>query len=177
MKTFWHMFALAVAGSALGFAANALSPRPAPLGRPVVSTAEAGEGQCAGSGQVPPVRAGRIGVEEAKALCGSCSVAFVDARGAGAFEAGHVPEAIHLPPAGHPEEKAVVERLRGFPTVVVYDGENTCALADTVAERLSKAGLRDVRVLIGAWPAWLAAGGPGASGACSDCTSATGATP
>jgi rhodanese-related sulfurtransferase len=93
----------------------------------------------------------------------------VDARTATEFAAGHVADAIHLPPAGHPGEAAAVAALRASPRVVVYDGDYRCALADEVAARLRREGLADVAVLEGAWPAWIAAGGPGVSGACAAC--------
>ncbi len=53
--------------------------------------------------------------------------------------------------------------------MVVYDGEYSCAVADDVAGRLRRAGLVDVRVLQGAWPAWVAAQGPSAAGMCGVC--------
>jgi rhodanese-related sulfurtransferase len=169
VKLIRHMVLLGLAGMAAGFAANALSPHPVLLREPVASAAEAGAGSCSKPGAAPPTAIERIEVEEAKALCAECSAAFVDARGAAAYAAGHIPDAVHLPPAGHPLEKAAIERLRSFPMVVVYDGEHSCALADDVAARLIKAGITQVRVLKGAWPAWIAADGPGTSGACIGC--------
>jgi 3-mercaptopyruvate sulfurtransferase SseA len=173
MRTWFQMAVLASVGSAVGFGANALSPHPAVLGRQVLSAAEAGGGSCA----MPPSattsqaawRAPRISVEEAKGLCTACLAGFVDARGPHEFAHGHVANAIHLPPAGHPDEAAAVAGLRGFPLVIVYDGEYSCAVADDVASRLKRAGLSDVRVLEGAWPAWEAAQGPAAAGVCGVC--------
>jgi 3-mercaptopyruvate sulfurtransferase SseA len=160
---------IVLAGGLLGVAATAASPRPAHLARPIHALAEAGEGQCAvPGGPVEPASA-RIGVDEAKGLCDACRAAFVDARGASEYAAGHVTNAIHLPPAKHPEASAAVAALRAYPLVVVYDGDYSCAVADEVAARLRRAGLPDVRVLEGAWPAWVAAGGSGASGWCPDC--------
>jgi len=158
-----------VAGGLLGLGANAASPRPAPLGQPVHSVAEAGAGQCSVSGAAAAAAAPRIHVEEAKTLCDACRAGFVDARTAAEYAAGHVSNAIHLPPVGHPSEAAAVAALRPYPLVVVYDGDYGCALADEVAERLARAGLPDVRVLEGAWPAWVAAGGAGTSGFCPEC--------
>jgi 3-mercaptopyruvate sulfurtransferase SseA len=157
------------AGGLLGLGANAVSPRPAPLGQPVHSVAESGVGQCSVPGAAAAAPAPRIGVEEAKALCDACRAGFVDARTAAEFAAGHVSNAVHLPPAGHPDEASAIATLRASALVVVYDGDYGCALADEVAERLSRAGLPDVRVLAGAWPAWVAAGGAGTSGYCPDC--------
>ena len=176
MNTLVQMAVLAAAGSALGLAANALSPHPARLRQPVLSAAESGGGACAmPAGAQPPVsspppwRPARIGVEEAKGLCTACLAGFVDARGPHEFAHGHIANAIHLPPAGHPDEAAAIAQLRTYTLVVVYDGEYSCAVADDVAARLKRAGLADVRVLQGAWPAWVAAQGPSAAGICGAC--------
>jgi rhodanese-related sulfurtransferase len=176
MTTSAQMALLAAMGSALGLAANALSPHPAALGQPVLSAAESGGGACAmptgGQGPVsspPPWKAARIGVEEAKGLCTACLAGFVDARGPHEFAHGHIANAVHLPAAGHPDEAAVIAQLRTYSLVVVYDGEYSCAVADDVAGRLRRAGLPDVRVLQGAWPAWVAAQGPSAAGICGAC--------
>jgi rhodanese-related sulfurtransferase len=181
MRTWIQMTVLAALGTAVGFAANALSPHPAVLGRPVLSAAEAGGGSCAMppsamTSASAPWRAPRISVEEAKGLCTACLAGFVDARGPHEFAHGHIANAVHLPPAGHPDEAAAVAELRGFPLVVVYDGEYSCAVADDVANRLKRSGLADVRVLEGAWPAWVAAQGPAAAGMCGVC-GLPGATP
>jgi rhodanese-related sulfurtransferase len=117
----------------------------------------------------PPWKAARIGVEEAKGLCTACLAGFVDARGPHEFAHGHIANAVHLPAAGHPDEAAVIAQLRTYSLVVVYDGEYSCAVADDVAGRLRRAGLPDVRVLQGAWPAWVAAQGPSAAGICGAC--------
>ena len=85
------------------------------------------------------------------------------------FEQGHVTGAFHLPRKGHPDEDDTLRSLRAYPLVIVYDGESSCRLAESVAKRLRAAGISTIRILDGAWPAWLAAGGPGASGFCSEC--------
>jgi 3-mercaptopyruvate sulfurtransferase SseA len=123
----------------------------------------------AASTSAPPWRPTRIGVEEAKGMCTACLAGFVDARGAHEFAHGHIANAVHLPPAGHPDETAVIAQLRTYPLVVVYDGDYSCAVADDVAVRLRRAGLTDVRVLQGAWPAWVAGQGPSAAGICGVC--------
>jgi len=164
-----EMAALVALGAAVGLGANALSPRPAPVRAKVYSVAEASGGACAGPEEAAAARAPRISVAEASALCQSCLAAFVDARSAGEFARGHVANAVHLPPSGHPDEGAALDELRSHPLVVVYDGDYSCAVADEVAARLRGAGLADVRVLSGAWPAWAAAGAPAAAGACGSC--------
>ena len=175
MTTWVQMALLAAVGGATGFALNALSPHPAPLRQAVLSAAEAGGGSCAMPAAALPAsapapwRPARITVDEAKGLCDACLAGFVDARGSHEFAHGHVANAVHLPPAGHPDEAAVVAQLRTYPLVVVYDGDYSCAVADDVAGRLRRAGLPDVRVLQGAWPAWVAAQGPSAAGICGAC--------
>lgn len=154
-------------GVVAGLGANALSPKPASLGQPVRPAAEAAAGACVADPAAAPVT--RIAVADAAALCTACSAGFVDAREARDYAAGHATGAIHLPPAGHPDEAEALARLATFHTVVVYDGEDGCQVAEGVARRLQARGLRDVRVLEGAWAAWMAAGGPGASGACAAC--------
>jgi 3-mercaptopyruvate sulfurtransferase SseA len=161
---------LCAAGAALGLGANALSPRAASLGTPVLPEAEASPGACAvepaaGAAAFAPVP--RIGVEQAQPLCVACSAAFVDARGEEEFAQGHVSGAIHLPPGDVPPAK--LEHVKRFPTVVVYDGEPSSAMAEAVAMGLREMGVKDVRVLTGAWPEWLAKGAPGASGPCPIC--------
>jgi 3-mercaptopyruvate sulfurtransferase SseA len=75
---------------------------------------------------------------------------------------------VHLPPAGHLDERAAFEALRKFAEVVVYDDGADCDFAPGVADRLAAEGLR-VRVLDGGWSGWQSAGGPAQSGACAAC--------
>jgi thiosulfate/3-mercaptopyruvate sulfurtransferase len=56
--------------------------------------------------------------------------------------------------------------------VVVYDGDPGGFMAEAVAMGLRELGVRDVRVLEGSWPAWMAEGGPGTSGPCALCADA-----
>jgi len=160
---------IVAAGAVVGVVANSASPRPASLFEPVHAAAELGAGSCSQQGGPAEAPAPRIAVDEAKALCDGCRAAFVDARGPAAFAAGHVTGAVHLPPAASGSDEAAVTTLRAFPLVVVYDGDYSCALADEVAARLRRAGVAQVRVLEGAWPAWVAGGGSGTSGECPVC--------
>jgi rhodanese-related sulfurtransferase len=155
---------LCFAGSILGIAGNALTPHPAPLGARVVPSADLPGAAC----EEPRSSVARISVEAAKPLCLACTAAFVDARSPAEYASGHVTGALHLAPGGPVEP--LLGQLRASPTVIVYDRDRECAAADRVAARLRAEGLRDVRVLTGAWPEWLAQGGPGESGACGVCT-------
>ena len=155
---------LCFVGGVLGIAGNALSPHPARLGIPVHAAAESSDAAC----QDPRASVARVSVVEAKPLCIACTAAFVDARSAQEYAAGHITGAVHLAP-GQPAGP-LLRKLSAAPTVIVYDRDRDCAAADEVAVLLKSNGVRDVRVLTGAWPEWLAVGGPGESGACALCT-------
>src|SRR5438128_3354657 len=120
---------LCVVGAALGVAANALSPRPAPLGKPVVP-AELPGAAC----QDPGASIARISVQEAKPLCVACAAAFVDARSAEEYAAGHITGAVHLGPGEPPDP--LLPALRAAPMVVVYDRDRDCAAANRIAAEL-----------------------------------------
>ncbi len=155
---------LAAAGALAGFAANALSPRPARFREPVRPAAEEA-GICRLPGAL--TLSSLISAQEAVPMCVACSAAFVDARGPAEYGAGHVSGAVHLQP-GETSLPALLH-LERFRTVVVYDGEPGSERAENVAAALRAKGLTDIRVLAGAWPAWIAAGGPGESGPCGTC--------
>ena len=154
---------LCVAGAVVGISGNAMSPRPARLGTPVHAAAESAGAAC----EDPRASVPRISVQEAKPLCIACSAVFVDARSAQEYAAGHVTGAVHLAP-GQPAGP-LLPKLSAAPAVIVYDRDRDCAAADRVAVLLQSNGVRDVRVLTGAWPEWLARGGPGESGTCALC--------
>lgn len=159
---------LVAAGLGVGLAANALGPRPAPIGTPVHAASASATATCAAPEAARPKHR-TMSRADAIQACASCTVAFVDARGGAAFAQGHIPEAIHLPPEGHADEPATLERLRGFATVVVYDDTEGCRLGAGVADRLAASGLRDVRLLEGSWSEWLEAQGPAQAGPCESC--------
>ena len=161
------------AGLVLGLGANRLSPHPAYLSRAVYPTSSSGPALCgAGGGDAAETRPEKIAMmkqADAVVACNACTAGFVDARGAAAYAAGHLPGAIHLPPVGHDDERTAIEALRGFSLIVVYDDGAGCKFARGVARRLRDASLADVRVLEGGWVEWQAAGGPAQSGACGAC--------
>jgi rhodanese-related sulfurtransferase len=107
-----------------------------------------------------------IRCEEARPLANDASVAFVDARSAEEFLAGHVTNALSAPI----EETgvvgpAIVEALRGSRIVVAYcDTTSGCARSTRLAGLLASAGLHDVRVLEGGMPAWIENGYPAEAG-------------
>lgn len=152
------------AGAVLGLVVNASSSHGLPLGTPVHPAASA---TSCGDPSAPPVRV--MPLAEALAACGACSAGFVDARGPVAFEHGHIPGAVHLPPESEPEWAPAVEALRRFTTVVVYGDAANCGLDDGLVAKLRSAGFVDVRTLDASWEQWFAAGGPAQSGACDVC--------
>jgi rhodanese-related sulfurtransferase len=163
---------LAAAGSLAGLGMNLASPRPVRLFEPVRPAAEvAGVCKLPGAAATLP----RIPVGVASPMCTACTAAFVDARGAAEYAAGHVSGAVHAPPG--PLAPELLRRLEAFRTVVVYDGDPASGLADAVAVGLRERGLVDVRVLDGSWPAWIAAGAPGESGPCAACATSGVAAP
>jgi rhodanese-related sulfurtransferase len=164
MVTMLRAGLLCAVGAILGIAGNHFTPRPAPLGARVLPSAEQPGAIC----EDPRASIARISVEAAKPLCVACTAVFVDARSAQEYAAGHVTGALHLAP-GEPVEPLLAS-LRAAPTVIVYDRDRQCASANVVAADLLARGLRDVRVLTGAWRDWLAQGGPGESGTCALCT-------
>lgn len=158
--------ALCVVGALIGVALNASSARGVSLSTPVYP-ASASATVCTDPAGAPPPRAHPfISIEEALASCDDCNAGFVDARGRVAFAQGHVPGAFHLPPE---EVDRTLEPLRAFDTLIVYDDDARCALAQGVADRLVAAGFEDVRLLEGSWTAWEAARGPAQAGACQAC--------
>lgn len=168
MQLLFEALALAVIGAVCGLAVNAASPRPVDLSVPVLSVAESGEGSCSDPIASDTVLQ-RISIHDATAACDACSAAFVDARSAREFEEGHITGAVHVPPKGHADEAATLQALAASPMVIVYDGDSSCRLAEGIAGRLLNAGISNVRILEGAWPGWIAAGGQGASGMCAEC--------
>jgi len=149
--------------------ANPWTPRPVTLGRPVFASSTSGTASCSAptSAAMTPVR---ISQPEARTACNACTAAFVDARGENAFALGHISGALHLPAAGQLDEPSFLSHLKGFQTVVVYDDDIGCKLAEGVAKRLMASGLANVRVLDGNWTQWASSGGPAQSGACEECS-------
>src|SRR3954464_2371728 len=94
MATWLRVAALGAAGVLLGWAGNRFTPRPAPLGTPVLASAEQPGAAC----EDPHASIARISVDEAKPMCIACTATFVDARSAPEYAAGHVTGALHLDP-------------------------------------------------------------------------------
>lgn len=108
--------------------------------------------------------------EDAHAMLNDDTVVFVDARPAGAFEAGHVAGALHVPMDDGTVSDAHLAMLRAPRTIITYcDTGDGCARSATLAGLLTAAGLRDVRVLQGGLPGWNAHGFAAEAGPCKEC--------
>lgn len=167
-RFFGQSAVLCAAGAVIGVGFNAASSHGVSLSVPVYP-ASASATICTDPAAAPaPREHPKVPLEEALAACTACSAGFVDARGEVAFAHGHVPGAVHLPPDGV-EAEAILAPLRAFDTVIVYDDDARCALAQGVADRLVAAGFQDVRILDGNWTEWNEAEGPAQAGACAAC--------
>lgn len=99
----------------------------------------------------------QITLEEAEHLFATSSAVFLDSRSEEEFAAGRIPGARNLPAT----EVAAAE-LDWPPedTLVVYCEGGACLTSLTAARLLHIRGFRDLRVFLGGWEAWRAAGLP-----------------
>jgi 3-mercaptopyruvate sulfurtransferase SseA len=103
--------------------------------------------------------------EDARALIFDPAVAFVDARPAEAFTAGHIAGATNVPMETGAIDARTTELFRGARTVITYcDTSGDCAGSKRLAGLLAEGGLPDVRVLRGGLPEWLEHGYPAEAG-------------
>ena len=103
-----------------------------------------------------------ITLAEAEDLFAGGQGVFVDARPRKDFSAGHIPAAKNLP-FEEAEEKAIKEFMIGIPpgkTPVIYCSGPDCPTGLSLAVLLRDQGLAEVRVFIGGWAEWNAAGLP-----------------
>lgn len=108
----------------------------------------------------------RLNLREAKQDFDRGDSIFVDVRSAFAYEAGHIPGALHLP--SHASTAHLREVLASYPAgsrVITYCSGSGCQSSSKLAKRLVEESVLDeVYVLTGGWPAWQAAGFPVAVG-------------
>src|SRR5262245_13336719 len=130
-----------------------LGEAPPPSG-PVVCTAT-------GTPAAPPRW---ITIEDAQRLLEDPTAVFVDSRPRAEYVEGHVAGAINLP-RDEPWSPGDMALVRGARTVVSYcDGSDACACSSGLADALTEAGIRDVRVLEGGAAMWLERGLPAEGG-------------
>ncbi len=115
-----------------------------------------------------PLPAGIEGVEPAAALdlFEEGSAVFLDVREVERFREGHVPGAWSVPAEGLDQylqgrsRQALLTGLALRPLVLVYCDGPECQASGRVARALREAGVAQVRVMSGGWPAWEQAGHP-----------------
>ena len=96
-----------------------------------------------------------ISVGEAEQLHEQPHVVFIDARKAGEFKHGHIPEALHLGRSSFEADYPAMEaRLKAADTLVVYCTSRQCEDSSIVATRLSQLGYESVLVFEGGWAEW-----------------------
>ncbi len=101
----------------------------------------------------------RIGLDEALVAFESGRACFVDARDAEFFELGRIPRSVSLPRnAFRRAYSQISDQLDRGMLIVVYCSESDCQDSDFVARVLERLGYRDVRVFVGGWAEWQAAG-------------------
>jgi len=99
---------------------------------------------------------------EAEDLFAGGQGAFVDARSRADFSAGHIPGAKNLP-FEEAKGKAIGEFTAGIPrgkSVVIYCSGKDCSTGLALAVLLRDQRLEEVRVFMGGWAEWTAAGLP-----------------
>ena len=108
----------------------------------------------------------RLNLTEAKRDFDRGDAVFIDVRSAFAYEAGHIPGALHL--TSHASAARLREVLASYladSRVITYCSGGGCQSSSALAKRLVEESVRDeVYVLTGGWPAWQAAGFPVAVG-------------
>lgn len=102
-----------------------------------------------------------ITLEEGEDLWRTAQAAFIDARRADLYDAGHVPGARNVPAteAGKDFPAGVPDSPRSG-TLVVYCEGGDCQSSLLLGKRLHDKGFKDIRVMTGGWEAWKAAGLP-----------------
>jgi rhodanese-related sulfurtransferase len=107
-----------------------------------------------------------ITLAEAEDLFAGGQGVFVDARSRTDFSAGHIPAAKNLP-FEEAKGEALKEFAAGIPpgkTLVIYCQGKDCPAGLTLAILVRDQGLEEVRVFMGGWDEWIAAGLPAERG-------------
>jgi rhodanese-related sulfurtransferase len=106
-----------------------------------------------------------ITLPEAEDLWRMGEAAFLDARAADLYAAGHVPRARSVPAAAAKTLVPVlIKRLADETALVVYCEGGDCRSSLILARLLHDKGFKDVRVLSGGWEEWTKAGLPEETG-------------
>jgi len=103
-----------------------------------------------------------ITLAEAEDLFAGGQGAFIDARSRKDFSTGHIPAAENVP-FEEAKGKEIGEVATGIPrgkAVVTYCSGKECPTGLALAVLLRDQGLEEVRVFMGGWDEWIAAGLP-----------------
>ncbi len=135
---------IVMAGAALGLAANAISPRRIPIITPP---------------KAAPQASATVALEEAKALWGSGTAVFLDARATADYRAGHIAGALSLPIEEFEDHYPQIQpMLTPESTIVAYCDGLDCDLSHRLMDRLHELGYHNVRLLVNGWTTWHMAG-------------------
>ena len=139
-RTLRQAFIIVVAGTALGLAANALSPRRIPFLTPPKAPLDAAD---------------VVTLQDAQELWNSGKAFFLDARAPADYQAGHIAGAISLPIEEFDNYYPQVEpMLTPDTTIVAYCDGNDCDLSHRLMDRLRELGYHNVRLLVNGWTTW-----------------------
>ena len=142
--TIGRALVIVMAGAVLGVAANALSPRRIPFLTPP---------------KAPPRASDTVPLDDAKALWGSGTAFFLDAREPRDYQAGHIAGALSLPIDEFDDHYPQVQpMLTPDSTIVAYCDGLDCDLSHRLMDRLHELGYHNVRLLVNGWTTWHTAG-------------------
>jgi rhodanese-related sulfurtransferase len=142
--TIGRALVIVMAGAALGVAANALSPRRIPFLTPP---------------KAAPAAKDTVPLDEAKALWGSGTALFLDARATSDYQAGHIAGALSLPIEEFDDHYPQVQPLlTPDSAIVAYCDGMDCDLSHRLMDRLRELGYHNVRLLVNGWTTWHTAG-------------------
>lgn len=111
-----------------------------------------------------------IAGERARALHDDPATIFVDARPRPQFVEGHISGALSTPIDDGTVDREILDALDGARIIIAYgNAEADCARSTRLANLLGNAGLGDVHVLEGGFPAWMDRGYPAEAGTCRLC--------
>lgn len=143
-RTLRQALVIVMAGAAAGLAANALSPRRIPFLTPP---------------KAPPQAKDTVALEEAKALWGSGTALFLDARATADYQAGHIAVALSLPIEEFDDHYPQIQpMLTSDSAIVVYCDGPDCDLSHRLMDRLRELGYHNVHLLANGWTTWHTAG-------------------
>jgi len=103
-----------------------------------------------------------ITIDQARELWLGRQAQFLDARSAGIFAAGHIPDAVNIP-VNEPDWEGLVGRLsldRARPTVTYCSGSSCLDGLHLALWLKAHQGFDDIRVFPGGWQEWVDGGWP-----------------